>query len=427
MNIPLDRLYDFIENVAEKIYGNCVIIYRFWPHGSKNIETLLSAKHYTWVEQETNPILWCHDQEPLFYDYYASNLKTLFQHKLSPVIKKFSKPIKNLNYRKNIFANGLLLHSEKRSRNLARYEEDNELLSVYYWSHAIIARDWFRYAQHTDFKKNASKTFLIYNRSWTGNREYRLKFADLLVQNNLIEHCRTAFAPQDQDTGCDYQDHQFNNFAWKPQYKLEKYLPVNNATATSSADFNIEDYNSTKIEIVLETLFDDDRLHLTEKILRPIACGQPFVLAATYNSLEYLKEYGFKTFGEIWDESYDQIQDPKIRMEAIIDLMKYISNLQPWQLDAMLQKTKVIVDYNKNLFFSTNFFQYVVDELQLNLQQAFDKLTSESGNPDWMTTWSNIANDPEATYFLDTNTDINFATRGGIEQAMNTARKLGIN
>ena len=40
MNIPLDRLYHYIRDIAKEIYGDRIIIYRFWPHGSKNINDL---------------------------------------------------------------------------------------------------------------------------------------------------------------------------------------------------------------------------------------------------------------------------------------------------------------------------------------------------------------------------------------------------
>jgi hypothetical protein len=40
MSIPLDRLYHYILNVAQEIYNDRIIIYRFYPHGSKNINDL---------------------------------------------------------------------------------------------------------------------------------------------------------------------------------------------------------------------------------------------------------------------------------------------------------------------------------------------------------------------------------------------------
>ena len=70
MSIPLDRLYHYIENIAEKIYGGTVIIYRFYPHGSKKHEDLTSTKNFQWYEFKLTPGIYCNDQEPLDYKYY---------------------------------------------------------------------------------------------------------------------------------------------------------------------------------------------------------------------------------------------------------------------------------------------------------------------------------------------------------------------
>jgi hypothetical protein len=291
MNIPIDKLYHYIESVAEQIYRDRVIIYRFWPHGSKNINDLHNLRDLViegglaeWIKKTIYPSIWCCDQEPLDHEYYRKNLR------ISDNSKIFRKPI-NLNYQHGIFEKSLLLHSEKRSQNLEQHLRDGELIGVYYWSHAIIARDWFRYAEHETFHKDSKKLFLIYNRAWSNTREYRLYFAELLVNQNLIDHCQTTCNSIDPELQMHYCEYTFKNPQWKPNKSLENYFVPNTAVASSSADFNVNDYNFTDIEVVLETLFDDNRIQLTEKILRPIACGHPFILASTQGSLEYIKSY----------------------------------------------------------------------------------------------------------------------------------------
>ena len=64
MFIPLDRLYNFVDQIAREIYGGPVLIYRFWPNGSKNINNLTKLKNFDLVNKFTIPIIWCHDQEP---------------------------------------------------------------------------------------------------------------------------------------------------------------------------------------------------------------------------------------------------------------------------------------------------------------------------------------------------------------------------
>ena len=63
-------------------------------------------------------------------------------------------------------------------------------------------------------------------------------------------------------------------------------------------------YYDSKVNIVTETLYENSQIHITEKTFRAIALEMPFVLVAPAGSLEYMREYGFKTFGDVFDESY---------------------------------------------------------------------------------------------------------------------------
>jgi hypothetical protein len=408
MNIPLNRLYHYIENLAQEVFKQRVLIYRFFPHGSKNINDLnLLRKSNTWQENVIFPTIWCNDQEPLDHAFYSTNLRQ--PSDASPWISilksiNFVQHITNLNFSQpSLWEKGLLLHSEKRSDNLDKYQIGNELIPVYYWSHAIIARDWFRYGEHVHQQKNISKTFLIYNRAWSGTREYRLKFAELLIRLGLQDACQTSVNPTEPELGIHYKTHQFKNPVWRPTQVLENFFPQNTIPSHYSADFDIEDYESTDIEVVLETLFDDSRQHLTEKALRPIACGQPFILAGTHSSLEYLRSYGFKTFDHIWDERYDQIEDPEKRLIKIVDLMKQIANWTPAQRANKLAHAQTVADYNRQWFFSKEFFNLVTEELKTNLKLAFEELDQCNNYQPWINRWQQLMTYPQVVEFLKSN------------------------
>lgn len=380
MSIPLDRLYHYIESVASEVRHGDTIIYRFYPHGSKKIEDLNTTRDLTSVERFVLPAVYCNDQEPLDYSFYDNQITIIPGTPPTNFISMAQKaniPLLFSNLRRrycDIYDQVLLLHSEQKSVNVDTYRK-NGFIPVYYWSHAIIAQDWYRYAQHTTQYKNCQTSkFLIYNRAWSGTREYRLKFADLLIKENLVEQCQTSFNSIEPELNIHYSQHEFKNSQWKPDIKIEDFINPKSTQSHYSADFDMDDYNSTDFEVVLETLFDDRRLHLTEKSLRPIACGQPFILCATAGSLEYLRNYGFKTFENIIDESYDSIQDPYQRMVAVVQLMKSIANWTPTQRQANLQQIKEITKYNQQYFFSTEFFNLVINELKNNLTQAFEQL-----------------------------------------------------
>lgn len=377
MSVPLDRLYHYIQDVAEQIYGDRIIIYRFSPHGSKKIEDLdlLGIPKCT-EDVVLQPQIFCNDQEPLDYDFYQKNKNTKAHFYYQSLYNQELELFNGYNLRIepcNIYDKCVLLHSEKQSTEVQLYQ-NSHFIPVYYWSHAVIALDWFRYAKHVDIKSaTTQKQFLIYNRAWAGSREYRIKFVELLQKNNLLGHCNTSFNSVDPDTGVHYTDHVFKN------KNLKSVAILDTCTATdapnwASADFDTQDYANTKLEIVLETLFDDTRIQLTEKTLRPIACGHPFLLVSTPGSLQYLREYGFQTFSDIIDESYDTEPDPVARLNLIIAAMKIIVSWTPEQQSINQQKIKEITEHNKKHFFSNIFFELIIGELQHNLKSALSEL-----------------------------------------------------
>ena len=384
MSIPLDRLYHYIRDIAEGVRDDYILIYRFYPHGSKNINDLqLLSEHVGPYQQPMSysyPQIFCNDQEPLNYDFYQGIksqrrfqnigfLKEVYQQGILPDLATQNLRIWSLN----IYDKCLLLHSEQQSINVQKYK-DSHFIPVYYWAHAYIALDWFRYAKHITIQPaTVQKQFLIYNRAWSGSREYRLKFVELLQQYNLVNDCQTSFNPIDPEGTTHYIDHVFKNPELKPHI-IQDVFPATSAGSSASADFVEEDYANTRFEVVLETLFDDERIQLTEKILRPIACGHPFILASTAGCLKYLHGYGFKTFNGIIDESYDTESNPARRLELIVAAMVQITK---WSADEQLvnhAKIKEITEFNKQHFFSDEFVNVVATELKCNLKEAFTEL-----------------------------------------------------
>jgi len=216
----------------------------------------------------------------------------------------------------------------------------------------------------------------------------------MLADNDLISCCRTTFSAVDDELS--YTQHTFANpdLAISRDDLQDLYLP-NTHDSGASADYNNQDYASIGIEVVLETLFDDQRRHLTEKTLRPIACGRPFILAATSGSLQYLKQYGFETFDGIIDETYDSIPDPQERLVAITQEIKRISNLDQAQKRLLWGRLYAIAERNKQLFFSNEWHDRIVKEFKDNFELAMSQLTA-SGK--WQNKIDQLAlHDPEMT------------------------------
>ena len=401
MSVPLDRLYHYLDDVV----NHDLLIYGWTLHGSRNLDdfdmlsdtmspedwarlgsTVTAQEFKSAVLRNNHVVMICHDQEPLDFDRYSfEDLRTIIKKNH----EKYSKTAMMTNldrdtvveYCASLGLRGLanpanhhdrtiLLHSEQRSTHVIQFEQQG-YVPVYYWSHGVIAQDWFRYAEHDPILKfdsaQISNDFLIYNRAWCGTREYRLCFAEQIVENKLTAHCQMSFAPNDDRH---YHQHQFVNPEFQiTNFELEKFFPKNNHSSNSSADYCNIDYAKSGIEVVLETLFDDSRWHLTEKTLRPIACGHPFMLMATPGSLQYLQQYGFKTFAGLIDESYDSIQNPRQRLQAVIAEMSRISALPQQEKTHLFCELNQIAKHNKHHFFS-KFFTQVQEEYINNLDCA---------------------------------------------------------
>jgi hypothetical protein len=149
-------------------------------------------------------------------------------------------------------------------------------------------------------------------------------------------------------------------------------LDRTNTTGSLSADFGNQEFELWKSglwHIVTETVFYHDKLHLTEKIFKPIVAQRPFMLAAAPGNLAYLKSYGFRTFDQWIDESYDSIQDPDQRLQAIVDQTQRLCAMSDSELRQMHQEMQPVLEHNFNHLWS-GFKRQIVDELVDNFETA---------------------------------------------------------
>jgi hypothetical protein len=93
------------------------------------------------------------------------------------------------------------------------------------------------------------------------------------------------------------------------------------------------------------------------------------MLMSTVGSLQYLRRYGFKTFGSVIDESYDTITNSRDRMQAVVAEMQRISQLTPDKKIHLWTQLHKIAQHNKSIFFE-HLQTQVVDEYVGNLDQA---------------------------------------------------------
>lgn len=332
------------------------ILYFFRPHGSKDwndlyggfIDLAHQRQHRSFYSTKGSIIL--HDQEPFdlslldIYKYESSIEKNETWRRFRP-----TEEIILLNKDCSI-SWPIFCHSEYGSNDIAVVRKSGASDCHYFW-HGLISRDWFRHWKHhggISPYKSYQHRFLLYARDHTGSRQYRSQLInDLLpIKNNV-------------------------------KYNWDQ---TNILSSAASAEISVEDAQSSAIHLVAETLFDRNKIHLTEKIFKPIVMMQPFILFAGAGALEYLRKYGFQTFGSIWDESYDLISDHAQRYQKILDLVYYLSNLDEKILDQKISQAESIILHNHRRFFSNEFEDKMLKELQSNMSSCLswqDEKTKE--------------------------------------------------
>jgi hypothetical protein len=109
------------------------------------------------------------------------------------------------------------------------------------------------------------------------------------------------------------------------------------------------------------------------------------MLLAAPGNLAYLKSYGFKTFESVIDESYDLIQDPDLRTEAVVKQLHWYCDLTPDEKTDIIQQLEPIIDYNFHHFYG-EFRHIITRELLDNTKTLFKKI----GYDDEQVNYTNI-------------------------------------
>jgi hypothetical protein len=134
---------------------------------------------------------------------------------------------------------------------------------------------------------------------------------------------------------------------------------------------NFDEAADSLIYVPTETVYFGRRTHITEKTFKAIALEIPFVLVAPAGSLEYLREYGFKTFSGIFDESYDQETNDIRRIEMVVQLLKDIDSMSHQEKQQFFRSCLPIVEHNYNHFYKGQFGNKLWQELT-DMLKEFD-------------------------------------------------------
>lgn len=142
-------------------------------------------------------------------------------------------------------------------------------------------------------------------------------------------------------------------------------IRVRNCDVPLSCIIPVETYNDTAYTLVTETQPENTAskplVFFTEKIVKPLIALRPFVVFSVPRYLETLQSLGFRTFGDVIDESYDQESNDERRWNMA--WQQVMSLLHRDQTEVRKQVAKTL-RHNQRLVFETDWANWPVPAIR---------------------------------------------------------------
>ena len=226
-------------------------------------------------------------------------------------------------------------------------------------------------------------------------KDHRVELLLFLIKNNLLDGGVTTWFGGDEPKAQGVDDLDFTKFNgvsrgivdYSKEYGKEsvefanKFIP-NSYDSKEEGFFTLLNpipYFNSYFNIITETSWGPgydfevpQKIHLTEKVWKPISTFQPFILISTKNNLKKLREWGFRTFGDFIDESYDELDTYEERIKIINKEIIRLCGMSRKELDDWYWSMEDILVHNsENL---TKFIDMEYNKLQKVFEYGWSKV-----------------------------------------------------
>ena len=209
------------------------------------------------------------------------------------------------------------------------------------------------------YKENKPKYFFTTNNQ---ARAARMHLYYFMIENDLIDKSESTFFFKQWELGKKYLRYSEK----EPEGDIEHYPIIDDKYVFPTRVFdnelngghfynckwvNFEKNIDCMIDIVIETMqFSNDFCSFTEKTFRPIICKKPSIIFGTTGLYKGLKEWGFKPYSFLYDETL--LENNNIthaeRLEIFLGMIKKIADIPKDELQALINSNNDIYEYNYN-------------------------------------------------------------------------------
>jgi hypothetical protein len=172
-------------------------------------------------------------------------------------------------------------------------------------------------------------------------RPHRIRLWNALTGKQLLNNSLTSFLGLKEPARLN------------PEYELPGVDPNNYPKYGKDQDIYVKPYEHTACSLISETNYNNE-IFITEKLWKPILCGHFFIVLGNPLYLQKIREIGFRTFGQYFDESYDLETDIRKRIDKITELIESLENFN-WR-DAYLSSQN-LRKHNHDHFWSQSAYQ----------------------------------------------------------------------
>lgn len=208
------------------------------------------------------------------------------------------------------------------------------------------------------------------------SKPHRSTVYNFIKENNLDDRVIMTYLKGQDNIPLQAQDQ--SGWLWEPgvvpltnefQWTVTPIRYQNTGMSLSQV-VPISIYDQTAYSIIAETNYDNHYNFYTEKIVKPILARRLFIVFSGQHYLHNLRQLGFQTFDGIIDETYDTVEDNKLRFQLALEQIHYLFNCSQQEI---LAKIQPIVEHNKKMMLETDWLGDFSRELQAVLLDQLEQ------------------------------------------------------
>lgn len=163
---------------------------------------------------------------------------------------------------------------------------------------------------------------------------HRCEMIDLVYKNNLFDKNVIVWHNAE------------NNDFYKFKYWQPHELKLNDSYTKTFNMYKLPtQYFNCFAQLVSEAT--EEATFVTEKTATPLFLKKPFLVASVVGYHKFLQNLGFVLYDEIFDYSFDNIEDRTIRYESLLQNFVKLNNIKPQELTELYHMISEKLEYNR--------------------------------------------------------------------------------